>query len=105
MLPLAPTLGLAATCVTIAHMGGSAQWVGSTTYWQSRIHDAYRGRVFATEFLLMTLSFSVFALFSGLLYDRTENLSLVIWTLVTLTVAGGLIARKLFTVLPTTAPA
>ena len=105
VLPFAPSLGLAATCVTVAHMGGSAQWVGSTTYWQSRIDDAFRGRVFATEFLLMTLSFSVFALLSGVLYDRLENLDVVIWILVALTVTGGLTARKLFAALPRSKPA
>ncbi|MDE0895651.1 MAG: MFS transporter [Planctomycetota bacterium] len=99
-LPLAPSLAVATLCVTVAHMGGSAQWVGSTTYWQRRIDDAFRGRVFATEFLLMTLSFSVFALLSGFLYDRTGDMDLVIWILVALTTSGGLIARKLFARLP-----
>jgi MFS family permease len=100
ILPFAPSLATAALCVCFAHMGGSAQWVGSTTYWQRRIDDAFRGRVFATEFLLMTLSFSFFAILSGVLYDATGNMDLVIWCLVGLTTVGGLGARLLFARLP-----
>ncbi len=100
VLPFAPSLSIAALCVCVAHMGGSAQWVGSTTYWQRRIDDAFRGRVFATEFLLMTLSFTVFAMLSGVVYDATGDMDLVIWILVSLTILGGLTARKLFEHLP-----
>ena len=67
-------LPLAAGCVFVAHLGGSAVWVGSTILWQRRIEDAFRGRVFALEFLAMTVSVSLFGLTAGLLYDVTESL-------------------------------
>ena len=88
----------------MAHMGGSAQWVGSTTYWQRRIDDAFRGRVFATEFLLMTLAFSVFSLVSGLLYDATGSLETVLLTLIGATVVGATVAASWFRRLPLESP-
>ncbi len=100
ILPFAPNLWLAATCVMVAHMGGSSQWVGSTTYWQRRIDDAFRGRVFASEFLLMTLGFSTFAVLSGWMYDRIGDLDTIIWSFVSLTTLGGIIALLLFRKLP-----
>ena len=99
-LCFAPSLPLALAAVTLAHMGGSAQWVGSTTYWQRRIDDAFRGRVFATEFLLMTLSFSVFSLVSGLLFDLTGSLETVILVLVAATVVGATVGASWFRRLP-----
>lgn len=105
-LAFVDTLGPALLFVVLSHMGGSAQWVGSTTYWQRRIDDAYRGRVFATEFLLMTLSFSVFALLAGLTYDLTGSLRTVMLLLVGVTAVGGLVGAAWFRVLPRdTAPA
>ncbi|MCP5022294.1 MAG: MFS transporter [bacterium] len=100
ILPFAANLWLAATCVMVAHMGGSAQWVGSTTYWQRRIDDAFRGRVFASEFLLMTLGFSTFAVLSGWMYDRIGDLDTIIWSFASLTTLGGIIALLLFRKLP-----
>jgi hypothetical protein len=99
-LAFAPSLPLALAAVTLAHMGGSAQWVGSTTYWQRHIDDAYRGRVFATEFLLMTLSFSVFCFVGGLSYDLIGELRPVLLMLVGVTVVGGLVGSRWFQVLP-----
>jgi len=102
-LAIAPNLPLSMAAITLAHMGGSAQWVGSTTYWQHRVDDAFRGRVFACEFLFMTLAFSVFAFASGFLFDRLENLQTVIWIWVAATLLGALIARLWFRRLPVTA--
>ncbi|MDF1798464.1 MAG: MFS transporter [Planctomycetota bacterium] len=100
-LVFAPNLPLALAAVTLAHMGGSAQWVGSTTYWQRRIDDAFRGRVFATEFLLMTLSFSVFAFAGGLMYDLFGDLRPVYLVLVGAALVGALVGRSWFRQLPT----
>jgi MFS family permease len=99
-LALAPSLGWSLAAITFAHMGGSAQWVGSTTYWQHSIDDAFRGRVFACEFLFMTLAFSLFAFAGGLLFDATGNLQGVIWTLVAATLVGSQVGRVWFRRLP-----
>ena len=99
-LALAPNLPLSMAAICFAHMGGSAQWVGSTTYWQHSIDDAFRGRVFACEFLFMTLAFSLFAFAGGLLFDATGSLETVIWTLVVATLVGSLVARAWFQRLP-----
>lgn len=44
--------------VALAHIGGSALWVASTTFWQRRVDDAFRGRVYALEAFSMTLAFT-----------------------------------------------
>jgi MFS family permease len=51
----APTLALAATCVLLAHFGGSILWVFSTVLLQLEVPDRFRGRVFAAELALVTL--------------------------------------------------
>lgn len=99
-LIFAPGLWTSLFAVTFAHLGGSAQWVGSTTYWQRMVDDAYRGRVFATEFALMTLAFAFFALASGLTYDATGSLSVTIGIFVALTLINSQVARLWFRRLP-----
>lgn len=100
-LIFAPDLWTSLACVFVAHIGGSAQWVGSTTYWQQAIDDAYRGRVFACEFALMTLAFAVFAMTSGAVYDASESLNLTIGLLVALTFLNSMLAKRWFRTLPT----
>ena len=80
------SLLLAILCVVFAHMGGSALWVASTLAWQRHVEDRYRGRVYALEFFLMTLSFSAAGYATGLLYDATGSLNGTIWT-----VAGSVV--------------
>ncbi len=63
------SLPLAAVFVGLAHIGGGAIWVASTSLWQQTVDDRFRGRVHALDFFSMTLSFSMFALLSGALYD------------------------------------
>ena len=77
--PLFDNLAAAALCVAIAHFGGSALWVASTTWYQRRIDDAFRGRVFALEFLLMTLSSTAGGLIAGLSFDLSGDLRLSSW--------------------------
>ena len=95
----APTLPLAFVCVLFAHTGGSALWVASTTLWQQHVDDAFRGRIFALEFLGMTFAFSLGGVVAGGLYDLTGNLDATIWTLSGLVAVSGLLwtamARKL----------
>jgi len=72
---LAPSLLL----VLIAHMGGSAIWVGSTTLWQAQVQEAYRGRIFSAEFAGMTASFAVAGLLAGAAYDWLGSWEKVVW--------------------------
>ena len=62
-------------CVLLAHCGGSMLWVASSTLWQRRVADRFRGRVFALEFLGMTLASSAGALVAGLSYDLGGSLT------------------------------
>ena len=55
----APTLGLAAAALVIAHMGGAVEWVYSTALLQMYVPDRLRGRVFAIEFVAFTLMTSL----------------------------------------------
>ena len=54
-LPWAPSLGFAAACVLLAHLGGGAQWVLSTYGLQLATPDRLRGRAMGLDFSLATL--------------------------------------------------
>jgi hypothetical protein len=58
LLAFAPTLPVAAAAVLCAHFGGSILWVFSTVLLQMEVPDRFRGRVFAAELALVTLSSS-----------------------------------------------
>jgi MFS family permease len=58
-LAAAGTLPLAALCVLLAHFGGSILWVFSTVLLQMEVPDEFRGRVFAAELALVTLTSSI----------------------------------------------
>ena len=47
---------LALIMLGIAHCGGSILWVFSTVILQRAVEDSFRGRVFAAEFALLTLT-------------------------------------------------
>jgi MFS family permease len=66
----APTLALAATCVLLAHFGGSILWVFSTVLLQLEVPDRFRGRVFAAELALVTLVTSLSSYFTANALDR-----------------------------------
>ncbi len=53
--------------VLLAHLGGGAQWALTTYGLQLLTPDALRGRIFAADFSLVTLSMSVSLLLGGLL--------------------------------------
>jgi hypothetical protein len=57
-LAFAPTLPIAAMCVLSAHFGGAVLWVFSTVLLQIEVPDRFRGRVFAAELALVTLTSS-----------------------------------------------
>lgn len=59
LVPFAPLIGVAALGVLAAHLGGGAQWTLSTYGLQLVTADEYRGRIFAADFALVTLTMSV----------------------------------------------
>ena len=63
----APTLLLAAVFVTIAHLGGGAQWTLSTYGLQVEVEDRILGRVMAGDFAIVTLVLSITAVGAGAL--------------------------------------
>jgi MFS family permease len=54
----------------IAHTGGSILWVFSTVLLQRGVEDSFRGRVFAAELALLTLTMAVSNYVTGELLDR-----------------------------------
>jgi MFS family permease len=93
LFALTGSLPLAMLCVVFAHLGGSALWVASTTFWQRKVEDAFRGRVFALDFLGMTLSVSLGGLLAGWLYDWSGSLNATIWTICVWVLLPGLVWR------------
>jgi MFS family permease len=69
-LAFAPTLWLAALAVLCAHFGGSILWVFSTVLLQLEVPDRFRGRVFAAELALVTISSSASSYWTGYELDR-----------------------------------
>jgi hypothetical protein len=63
------TVWMAAACAMMAHMGGSTVWVFSTTLLQIHTEDRFRGRVFAADLGLGSLTFAVTAYLAGRLLD------------------------------------
>jgi MFS family permease len=61
----APTIVLSAVCVTLAHLGGGAQWSMSTYGLQMRSPDVIRGRVMAGDFAIVTLVLSLTSFAAG----------------------------------------
>jgi MFS family permease len=68
---IAPVLAIAAAGALVAHLGGGAQWALSTYGLQSAVPDYIRGRVFAADFALVTVSMSLSLLVSGALAEVT----------------------------------
>lgn len=66
----APSLPIAALCILCAHFGGSILWVFSTVLLQMEVPDRFRGRVFAAELALVTLTSSISSYATGYALDR-----------------------------------
>ena len=64
-----PVFVLAAVFITMAHLGGGAQWTLSTFGLQMRSPDEMRGRIIAGDFALVTLMMSVTSASAGVLSD------------------------------------
>ncbi|HEX9991527.1 MAG TPA: MFS transporter [Acidimicrobiales bacterium] len=60
-----PVLGVALVAAFVAHLGGGAQWTLSNIGLQSETPDELRGRIFAADFALVTLTMSTSFLLSG----------------------------------------
>jgi MFS family permease len=69
-LGLAPGIWLAAGSVLLAHLGGGSQWVLSSYGLQRLVPDRIRGRIFAFDFALITLSLGLSSLIASWLADR-----------------------------------
>jgi len=54
----------------VAHMGGSILWVYSTVILQREVEDSFRGRVFAAELALLTLTMGASNYLTGEMLDR-----------------------------------
>lgn len=61
---------LALVVLGIAHCGGSILWVFSTVLLQRGVEDKFRGRVFAAELALLTLTMAVSNYLTGEMLDR-----------------------------------
>ena len=95
LLGLAPALVFAMGAVLVAHVGGGAQWTLSSYGLQRIGPDRIRGRIFAFDFMLVTLTFGLSSILTGWLADvigptttavTMGSLALgwaVVWTLLT----------------------
>ena len=66
----ATSLVFALVVLGIAHCGGSILWVFSTVILQRMVVDSFRGRVFAAELALLTLTMAASNYVTGELLDR-----------------------------------
>ena len=66
-----PTLWLAAAALCLATMAANVLWAFSSTLLQLSVPDAYRGRVFATDFALFTVVMSVSTFATGWSLDHS----------------------------------
>jgi MFS family permease len=67
----APVLAVAVAGALVAHLGGGAQWTLSTYGLQAAVPDYIRGRVFAADFALVTVTMSLSLVVSGALAEVT----------------------------------
>lgn len=66
----AGTLPLASIAVLLAHFGGSVLWVFSTVLLQLEVPDRFRGRVFAAELAMVTLTTSISSYWTAFALDQ-----------------------------------
>ena len=80
-----------AALVVFAHAASGANWVLSTTMLQERAEDRLRGRVFATDWLLVTLVQSLSVLVASVLMESGVGVATVVLGLAAVeALAGGL---------------
>jgi MFS family permease len=88
VVPWAPGLAVAAVLVFVAHLGSGTQWTLSTYGLQATTHDEMRGRIFATDFALVTLTISVSTLAAGAVSDAIGTRPVMV-ALAAISVAWG----------------
>ena len=81
-----PVIYLAAFAITVAHLGGGAQWTLSSYGLALRTPDSIRGRVMAGDYAIVTLVMSISALLAG---ASSSHLG-VRWTITVFALAAGL---------------
>jgi len=69
-LGVMPTLWMAALAILAAHLGGGSQWVLSSYGLQRLVPDRIRGRIFAFDFALITLSLGISSLAAAVIADH-----------------------------------
>ncbi len=69
LLGFSRSVWMAAACAMVAHAGGSTVWVFSTTLLQLNAEDRFRGRVFAADLGLGSLTFATTAYLAGRVLD------------------------------------
>ena len=89
VVPWSPGLLLVSVLVLIAHLGSGTQWMLSTYGLQASTPDALRGRIFATDFALVTLTMSISLTVSGAVAQRLGSRP-VMAALAGISVAWGL---------------
>ena len=85
----APSILLAGLCVFAGHIGGSIQWVFSTTLLHRGVEPDFRGRVFAAEMGLLTLVLSLSTWLTGLALDQGMDPRLIVRWLALLFLVPG----------------
>ncbi|MGE5459227.1 MAG: MFS transporter [Solirubrobacterales bacterium] len=70
LVGLTGTLLLVVPMVTLAHLGGGATWTLSGYGLQRIVPDRIRGRIFAFDGMLVTLTFGISSLLNGVLADQ-----------------------------------
>jgi MFS family permease len=95
LLGFAPTLIVAMPIVAVAHLGGGAQWMLSTYGLQRIVPDRIRGRIFAFDLALITLTFAISSILTGvsanafgakpvaIVLGAIGTVYAVVWTLLT----------------------
>jgi MFS family permease len=76
LLGLVPGLLLALPAIMLAHTGGGAQWMLSSYGLQKIVPDRIRGRIFAFDGMLVTLTFGASSLVTGWLAEAFDNAQL-----------------------------
>jgi MFS family permease len=71
-LSVAPTFGWFLAATLVRTVGSGTLWVFSAVLLQIVVPDQYRGRVFAFEFAMLTLTQSVSILLAGMLQDSPQ---------------------------------
>lgn len=84
-----PNILLAGLCVFVGHIGGSIQWVFSTTLLHRLVDHRFQGRVFAAEMGLLTLVLSLSTWLTGMALDKGIDPRIIVAVLALLFLLPG----------------